>query len=257
MSSNPILITGATGGIGTDLCHHLAEKKYSLILSARNEERLLELSTELEKEYGINHSILVHDFSSDTNQGIDDLMSSLRRPLGGLVLMPPQDKPTTDFYPSNESWMETFKNGFIGPLALLKQCTPHLEKADKSKVVIISGISSKQVLSHYAKSNVLRTMWVGQAKTMAHALGPKGISVNTLSVGGVLTEKYRDRLSKKASDKNRTFEEQMDEEVSNVPLRKYATTKDVANAVEGLLSSFSDHITGVNITCDGGFTRAY
>ncbi len=28
-------------------------------------------------------------------------------------------------------------------------------------------------------------------------------------------------------------------------------------AVEGLLSDFSDHITGLNVLHDGGFTRAY
>ena len=28
-------------------------------------------------------------------------------------------------------------------------------------------------------------------------------------------------------------------------------------AVEGLLSDFSDHITGINVLHDGGFTRAY
>jgi 3-oxoacyl-[acyl-carrier protein] reductase len=31
----------------------------------------------------------------------------------------------------------------------------------------------------------------------------------------------------------------------------------VAVAIEGLLSPFSDHMTGLNILHDGGFTRAY
>jgi 3-oxoacyl-[acyl-carrier protein] reductase len=48
-----------------------------------------------------------------------------------------------------------------------------------------------------------------------------------------------------------------DEETSNVPLRKYGRPEEVAAVVEGLLSDFSDHLTGMNVLCDGGFTRAY
>ncbi len=51
--------------------------------------------------------------------------------------------------------------------------------------------------------------------------------------------------------------EYLPEETSNVPLKKYGTPDEVAGAVEGLLSAFSDHMTGVNILHDGGFTRAY
>lgn len=54
-----------------------------------------------------------------------------------------------------------------------------------------------------------------------------------------------------------TFEERLVEETSNVPLRKYGEPTEVAAAVEGLLSDFSDHMTGLNIMHDGGFTRAY
>ncbi len=53
------------------------------------------------------------------------------------------------------------------------------------------------------------------------------------------------------------FEERMAEETANVPLRKYGRPEEVAAAVEGLLSDFSDHITGLNVLHDGGFTRAY
>ena len=54
-----------------------------------------------------------------------------------------------------------------------------------------------------------------------------------------------------------TFEQRLAEETSNVPLHKYGTPEEVAVAVEGLLSPFSDHMTGLNILHDGGFTRAY
>jgi len=42
-----------------------------------------------------------------------------------------------------------------------------------------------------------------------------------------------------------------------VPPRKYDTPQDVAGAVDGLLSEFTNHMTGHNVLHDGGFTRAY
>jgi 3-oxoacyl-[acyl-carrier protein] reductase len=127
----------------------------------------------------------------------------------------------------------------------------------RAKIVMISGISSAQVLSHYATANVIRCAWLAQAKTLAFALGPKGIHINTLSLGGTMSPWYRDGLEGRAKGAGRAFEAQLAEETSNVPLRKYGEPSEVAAAVEGLLSDFSDHMTGLNIMHDGGFTRAY
>ena len=98
---------------------------------------------------------------------------------------------------------------------------------------------------------------VGEAKTLAFALGPKGIYVNTLSLGGTLSPWYRDKIDDRAQRAGVTFEAQLAGETENVPLRKYAQPSEVAAVVEGLLSPLSDHMTGLNILHDGGFTRAY
>jgi hypothetical protein len=112
----------------------------------------------------------------------------------------------------------------------------------RSKIVIISGISSAQVLGHYATANVLRCAWVGEAKTLTFALGERGIHVNTLSLGGTLAPWYRASLEKRAATAGVTFEQRLAEETSNIPLRKYGEPDEVGVAVEGLLSAFSDHM---------------
>jgi 3-oxoacyl-[acyl-carrier protein] reductase len=104
---------------------------------------------------------------------------------------------------------------------------------------------------------VIRTAWIGKAKTLAFALGERGIHVNTLSLGGTLSPWYRDAISKRAANAGVAFEERLASETDNVPLKKYGTPSEVALVVEGLLSPFSDHMTGLNILHDGGFTRAY
>lgn len=181
--------------------------------------------------------------------------------LDGLVLMPPQPHADAEPMPSPEVWRALFQLSFIGPLSLLKaaiaRMAPDPAQGRRAKIVIISGISSAQVLSHYATANVIRTAWIGEAKTLAFAFGSRGIHINTLSLGGTLSPWYRDKIAERAAKAGVDFEAQLAAETDNVPLRKYGEPSEVAAVVEGLLSSLSDHMTGLNILHDGGFTRAY
>jgi 3-oxoacyl-[acyl-carrier protein] reductase len=250
-----ILVTGSTGGIGSVLCDHLAEKGYDLILTGRTEKKLSDLAAALTKKHSVSVKYSPSDFNDP--RSFENLLKLTATGINGLIMMPPQMPPTEQCLPEDSIWEKLFKQSFIGPTALIRELLPALKKGARSKVVIISGISSAQVLSHYATSNVLRTAWLGQAKTLAHAYGPDSIHFNTLSLGGVMTKRYTEKIKKIAEEEHTTFEEQMNEEVSNVPLRKYAEPVEVAKAVEGLLSEFTDHMTGTNFICDGGFTRAY
>ncbi len=252
-----ILITGATGNIGSNLSHHLATRGYDLVLTARSTERLIDLL------HSINHA------ASSATQ-IDHIESNFCDPqsliavskiceprLDGIVLLTPKIKPTTDCLPPDEHWAAIFKESFIGPLSLIRDLIPILKLQKKTKIVIVSGISSTQVLSHYAHSNAIRAAWLAQAKTLAFALGPDGIHLNTLSLGGVMTDSFTTQLMDEARANGKSFDEIYSGRVDNVPLKKYAALNEVAVSIEGLLSSFTDHITGANLICDGGFSRAY
>ena len=125
-----------------------------------------------------------------------------------------------------------------------------------ASVVMVGGISSKQALTGYAVNNTIRLAWVGQFKTMALALAPD-YKFNSVSLGGVLTDTYIEKLGHKATQNGHGFDEQMQIETQNVPLKKYASIEEVANVVVPLLGAFSDHMTGQNIVLDGGFIKTY
>jgi 3-oxoacyl-[acyl-carrier protein] reductase len=257
-----ILITGATGGIGRAVCNRLAQGGASLLLAARDADRLQALCAELPVRGPAQHAWISLDMTLDASaQQFADALSERQMILDGAVLMPPQDPPTADALPSSDKWREVLQNSFVGPLALLKAAIgamqPDLAQGRRCKIVIVSGISSAQVMGHYASSNVIRCAWLAEAKTLAFALGDRGIHVNTLSLGGTLTPGYTASLEKRAANAGVPYAQRLAEETANVPLRKYGTPQDVAGAIDGLLSAFTDHMTGHNVLHDGGFTRAY
>lgn len=252
------LVTGATGGIGRAVCQRLHAAGHLLVLMARNRARLDNLNSEMNGQHWVCPADIADDQAGEKFVG---LMRSEGVVLDGVVVMPPQPHADSEPTPSPDVWRQLFQTSFIGPLSMLKAAVdcmaPDPAAGRRAKVVIISGISSAQVLSHYATANVIRTAWIGQAKTLAFAYGPRGIHINTLSLGGTLSPWYREKISERADKAGRSFDEQLFAETDNIPLRKYGEPAEVAAVVEGLLGPLSDHMTGLNMLHDGGFTRAY
>lgn len=251
-----MIVTGATGGIGQGIAEYLADLNYDLILTSRSEDRLKALCESIDRLNVDSVQNQAVDFCSlESIQEYQCWMEKTDQKIDGIVLITPRPSAKDSLFPESGEWSELFQSAFVGPLEFVKLMLPHLNKG--GKIVVISGITSIQYMDGHTMYGVLRTMWLSQAKAMSYELGPKEIYVNTVSPGGVLTEHGISKMQRKANEKEINFEKQYAESTHNVPLRKYAQPQDIASVVEFFLSSRSDHVTGVNLTCDGGFTRGY
>jgi 3-oxoacyl-[acyl-carrier protein] reductase len=82
---------------------------------------------------------------------------------------------------------------------------------------------------------------IGFTKALAKELAPSGIRVNCVSPGFILTEM------------NEKFNEsELEEILEEIPLGKFGTTADVANAVIFLASENASFITGQTLSVNGG-----
>lgn len=246
-----ILVTLGTSAIGKSVAECLATEN-KVTLTGRNQGKL---------------DVIIKNLNSDNIQGasldffdtqsIDNCLDSIETKLDGVVFIIPRIQATTEIFPADEQWQLLFDQYFIKPLRLLKGLHDRDLLADGAKIVCISGLSSKQALMNYAMNNCLRSAWLGQTKSMALVLAKKKIVVNTLSLGGVLTESYVEKMEKKAVSQSLSYDDLMTNEVSNIPLGSYATPENVGDTVKGLLGSMTDHMTGQNFMLDGGFVRVY
>ena len=61
---NYVLITGATSGIGYELTNIFAENKYNVIITGRNNEKLIKMKEDLMNKYNIN----IYTFDKDLSK---------------------------------------------------------------------------------------------------------------------------------------------------------------------------------------------
>ncbi len=250
-----IIVTCASGEIGKAIALTLAHD-HNLILAGRNLDKLLQLKGELEKTYDHEYRTAHLDYTSaDSIKEIQKQIGDKDELLTGLVLITPRPQFSHDLLQDQSEWLQLFQSAFTGPVDLLRQVLPHMQ--DKSKIVIIGGITSVQVLPEYGPACVLRRMWTTYSKALSHQLGPRGIHINVLSPGVVLTEFHKNRIAQKAQTQETSYSEQMDKDTAKVPLHRHAEPQEVASAAKFLLSKESDFITGQNLVIDGGLTTSY
>ena len=89
MENQYALITGASSGIGLQIAHQLAQKGFGIILTARREDRLRELSQELAEKYNVKTDFIssdlaepnapheIHSFCKDKNYDVEVLVIML------------------------------------------------------------------------------------------------------------------------------------------------------------------------------------
>lgn len=253
-STKTLLITCATGALGSETARLLA-KDYNLILTGRNVTTLQNLQKELKAAHPWNYEICTLDYSrSSSIAQFSDQMKG--KNLAGLVLMTPRPQFTgTSLFQEESIWLDALRTTYIGPLEALKAVSTSLSHS--SKIVLIAGTTSVHFQPASGPTGVIRRMWTAAAKTLSHELGQQGITVNTLSPGVVMTPYHQDRIQKKADAHHISFDEQMEQEVSNIPLHRHAKAKEVAQTIQFLLSEQSDFINGINLILDGGLSPNY
>lgn len=251
-----VVVTCASGGLGSAAARGLASD-YNLILTGRNLSTLEQLQKELEAAHPWRYEISLLDYSSnDSIATFKEFLEKTNAPLSGLVLIPPRPQfEGKSLLQKENTWLEAFQNGFTGPLEALQAVLPYLAKP--SKIVVIAGTTSVQFQPDSGPACVLRRMWATCTKALSHQLGPQGIYVNTLSPGVIMTSFHQNRIEAKARENGVSYDEQMEQEVLPIPLRRNGEPQDVAHAIKFLLSEESNFINGVNLVIDGGFTAVY
>lgn len=242
LKNKVILVTGASSGIGRAIAVECSKMGATVILTARNEERLKETLSLM--EYPELHQIVNADLSQ--KEELQDLVGKIEGKLDGVVQCAGFTIPKPFQFISGDDIDAIMDVNYKAP-AILSQLLVKKKKLGKgSSIVFISSISgvwiSAVAASLYSSSKGAIN---GLAQAMAIELAPKSIRVNCVNPGMIDTNIF---------GSGEISEEQLKEDAKKYPLGRYGKPEEVAHAVIYLLSDASSWVTGTNLKIDGGYT---
>ncbi len=238
LENKTIFITGASSGLGASAAIACSISGAKLIVSGRNEKRLIDTFSKL---HGQGHSHLACDLT--IKQEIDDLANGLPH-LDGLVLCAGITKTIPVKFISENNIEEVFQTNIFSSMQLIQKLLK-LKKINKNgSIVFISSIST----AYADKGNSIYAASKGAvnsfSKVLALELSSRGITSNCIQPGFVPT----DMLAKGI-----VTEEQLLDEKKKYPLG-FGDSSDIANGILYLLSDAAKWVTGSVLTIDGGVT---
>lgn len=251
------LVSGSTQGIGEATAHALAECGATVVLLARNEEKLKVVVAEMPSDSGQSHSYLVADFSQPSelesvvngwiNAGnhADILVNNTGGPKGGLV----SEAPVEEF-------ISAFNQHLICNHILVQAVMPKMKENRFGKIVNVISTSVKQPLPGLGVSNTIRGAVGNWSKTLANELGQFNITVNNVLPGATNTDRLKSIAETKSSKTQSTVDEVFEKMASESPMQRIAEPEEVAQAILFLASDMGSYINGINIPVDGGRTKS-
>lgn len=257
LSNKTALVCGSTQGIGFAAAKKLALMGASLVLIARNEEKLKEALKQLDVVHNQKHSYLVADFSkpqslkSILNEWVAKgnkaqiLVNNTGGPKGGPI----KDAHTNEF-------IDAFNQHLICNHILVQALYPGMIESGYGRIINVISTSVKQPLPNLGVSNTIRGAVASWSKTLAGELGEYGITVNNVLPGATNTIRLQS-IAEAKSEKTGEFIKQIFEEMAaESPMKRIAEPEEVANAIAFLASPEASYINGINIPVDGGRTKS-
>lgn len=247
MSYNPftlenkrILVTGASSGIGRSIAIECSKMGASVVLTARNKERLEET---LGMCKGDNHVIYEADLTDAT--AVDTLVNEVSE-LDGIVLCSGKGATAPFNFSTKEKFMDVFNTNFFAPVELLRLLSKKKKIRQGGSVVFIVSIGG---LSKFSMGNSMYGASKASLNSMIHfcalELAGKKIRVNGICPGMVDTPLIHSGT---------ITDEQHAKDMENYPLKRYGTPEDIAYGAIYLLSDAASWVTGHALVIDGGIT---
>jgi NAD(P)-dependent dehydrogenase (short-subunit alcohol dehydrogenase family) len=141
------------------------------------------------------------------------------------------------------AWDEIIGVNLRGVYFLTQAVARVMAPQHTGKIINISSVHDARAMVNNSIYSISKSGLVMLTKSLALELAQKGIQVNCVSPGAILTDETRDRL---ADPEHRA------RVLAKIPCRRIGEPKEVVGAVALLASPESDYITGTTLYVDGG-----
>lgn len=243
MKSNKIaLVTGGSGGIGSEICRHLAAAGYQVIVNYNsNKENALKTLESLHE----NNKHHIFKASITSSEEVSQMANFVKKKFGHLDVLVNNSGVTKAIPHNNLDALEDtlidqiMQVNFRGAFATIRAFKSLLEKGSTPIIINISSIAARTGIGSNVAYCASKAAIDSLTKSLGRALAPV-IRVVSLSPGWVNGE-YAKNLPKAY----------VQEQKDKTPLGRIAEAEDVAKALVTIVESFT-FSTGCIFPVDGG-----
>lgn len=232
------LVTGATGGIGSEIAKALYAQGATVTISGRNEDKLKELAGEL----GERCHVISADLSKEGAS--EDLATKAAEFMGQIDILVNNAGLTRDnlsMRMKDEEWQEVIDVNMTATFKLAKAVQRGMMKNRWGRIINIAsvvGVTGNPGQANYVAS---KAGMIGWSKAMAQEIASRGITINCVAPGFIATA-----MTEALTD------DQKDKINATIPMQKMGTIGDIAGAVAYLASEEAGYVTGSTLHVNGG-----
>ena len=236
-----VLITGASRGIGFEMAEEFVKAGANLAVCATHEDAICNAA---EKLRALGAKVYAKAVDISNSQACEDFVNNTLKELGSLDVVVNNAGITKDNLTvrmSEQDWDAVINVNLKGTFLMSKAALKVMFKKRTGAIVNISSVVGEMGNPGQANYAASKAGIIGLTKTWAKEFGSRGVRVNAVAPGFVQTA-MTDALPEEVREKA----------LASIPLKRFATTKDIAKAVMFLASEDASYITGHVLAVNGG-----
>jgi NAD(P)-dependent dehydrogenase (short-subunit alcohol dehydrogenase family) len=245
-------ITGASRGIGRAIALEFARSGANVIITARSVNDLETLAAEI-RALGQKAVAIPCDLNEPSS--LDAAVAQAQSELGAIDILVnnagiTQGVKFTQMTP--ELWTRIMTINVESGMRLMQLTLDPMAARGWGRVINIASIAAKAGLRYSAAYNASKHALLGITRSVALDYAQKGVTVNAVCPGWVLTEMAEETVQNIVEKTGRSREEAIHSLVKDVPLARMIEPLEVAALATFLASDHAAAITGQGYNIDGG-----
>lgn len=237
LKGKTVLVTGASSGIGRGIAVTCFKMGATVILNGRNKLKLGATLALLDER---EHKIIAADL---TNSESVAKMTEELPVLDGIVHCAGVGQRVLCKNATENDVDYVMDANFKGPVLLQTELLKHKKINKGASIVFVASIATCSPSVGHAFYSASKGAIVSYANCLALELAPRKIRVNCISPAMVWT----DLILQEGVE-----EDQLKDDESKYPLKRYGQPEDIANLAVYMLSDASTWMTGSNVKISGG-----
>ena len=238
LKNTNIILTGATGGIGNSILEKLITSGANVLATGTNEDKLKSIKEKYE-------NVITEKFDISNHSEIESFVNKANDTLGGkidvLINNAGITRDNLSIRMKDDEWQKVIDINLTSTFLLSKNSIKKMLKSKKGKIINITSVVGHTGNIGQANYTASKAGVVAMSKSLALEYGKKNINVNCISPGFITTD-----MTDKINDEYKEILK------SRIPLDRFGSPNDIANAVIFLSSELSDYITGETLHVNGG-----